>query len=132
MFGLKTMSIYFLLDRDDVSYQRIQKMCYFLFTVLICIISSIVFSAQSSLARCNPMDSRPGSSVHRISQARILEQVAIFYFTDCSQSRDRMCVFYVPNIGRQILYRCATWQAKSSGKCTRLIYSEYLSGSSPF
>ena len=34
--------------------------------------------AQSCQTRCDPMDcSPPGSSVHRISQARILEQVAI-------------------------------------------------------
>ena len=44
--------------------------------------SSVQFSTvtQSGLTLCNPMDcSLPGSSVHRISQARILEQVAISY-----------------------------------------------------
>ena len=36
--------------------------------------------AQSSLTLCNPMDCRPpGSSVHRILQARILEWVAISF-----------------------------------------------------
>ena len=35
--------------------------------------------AQSCPTLCDPMDcSSPGSSVHRILQARILEQVAIF------------------------------------------------------
>ena len=35
-------------------------------------------SLQSCLTLCNPMDSSPpGSSVHRILQARILEWVAI-------------------------------------------------------
>ena len=34
--------------------------------------------ASTSLTLCDPLDcSPPGSSVHRISQARILEQVAI-------------------------------------------------------
>ena len=34
---------------------------------------------------CNPMDcSPPGSSVHVISQAKILEWVAIFFFRDLS------------------------------------------------
>ena len=44
--------------------------------LFICVCSVI----QSCLTLCNPMDcSLPGSSVHRISQARILEQVAISY-----------------------------------------------------
>ena len=35
---------------------------------------------KSCLTLCNPMDCSPsGSSVHEISQARILEQVAIFF-----------------------------------------------------
>ena len=43
-----------------------------------------------SLTRCKSMDSNlPGSSVHRISQARILEQVAISSAKGSSQSRDR-------------------------------------------
>ena len=43
--------------------------------------------AQSCLALCNPMDcSSPGSSVHGVSQARILEWVAISCSTNqCSQ-----------------------------------------------
>ena len=37
-------------------------------------------SLQSCLTLCNPMDgSPPGSSVHRILQARILEWVATFF-----------------------------------------------------
>ena len=37
---------------------------------------------------CNPMDcSPPGSSVHAISQAKILEWVAIFFFRDLSNQR---------------------------------------------
>ena len=39
---------------------------------------------------CNPMDYSPlGSSAHGISQARILEWVAIFFFRGTSQTRDR-------------------------------------------
>ena len=44
-------------------------------------------SLQSCLTLCNPMDcSPPGSSVHGVLQARILEWVALFYFlnfTNC-------------------------------------------------
>ena len=42
---------------------------------------------------CNPMDCRPpGSSVHRILPARILEWVAISFSRGSSQPRDRTCV----------------------------------------
>ena len=44
---------------------------------------------KSCLAVCNPMDcSLPGTSVHGILQARLLEGVAIFYFRGSSQPRD--------------------------------------------
>ena len=44
---------------------------------------------QSCPALCDPMDSSPpGSSVHGISQARILEWVAIFFFRGSSQPWD--------------------------------------------
>ena len=44
---------------------------------------------QSCLPFCDPMDcSLPGSSVHVISQARILEWVAVSFSRGSSQSRD--------------------------------------------
>ena len=46
--------------------------------------------AQSCLTFCNPMDSsQPGSSVHGIFQARILEWVAISFSWGSFQPRDR-------------------------------------------
>ena len=45
-----------------------------------------------------------GSSVHGILQARILEQVAISYSREASQSRDRMHFYCISCIGRQIPY----------------------------
>ena len=52
---------------------------------------------------CNSMDcSPPGSSVHGISQARILKWVAISFFMGSSQPRKRTCISC---IGRQILYQ---------------------------
>ena len=51
---------------------------------------------------CSP----PGSSVHGISQARILEWVAIFHSRGSSWPRDWTCISC---IGRQILNHCATW-----------------------
>ena len=62
--------------------KRIPENIYFCFTDYVkacdCVSESEV--AQLCLTLCNPMDcSPPGSSVHRIFQARILEWVAICY-----------------------------------------------------
>ena len=54
----------------------------------------------------DPMDySLQGSLVHGISQARILEQVAISS-PRSSRPRDRTCVPCISCTGRQILHRC--------------------------
>ena len=53
----------------------------------------------------DPMDcSLPGSSVHGILQARILEWVAMPSSRGSSQSRDQIHISYVSCIGRQVLY----------------------------
>ena len=68
--------------------------------------------AQLCLTYWDPLAcSLPGSSVHKILQARILEWVAISSFRESSQPRDWTCLSYVFCIDRQILYRCATWEA---------------------
>ena len=60
---------------------------------------------QSCPTLCDPMDcSLPGSSVHGISQARILEWVAIPSFGESFQPRDRTCISFVSFICRQVLY----------------------------
>ena len=60
---------------------------------------------ESCPALCKPMDcSLPGSSVHGIFQAEILQWVAISYFWGSSQPRDRTHVSCVSCIGRWILY----------------------------
>ena len=52
--------------------------------------------AQSCLTLCDPMDcSLPGSSVHRILQARILEWITIPFSRGSSQLRDQTCVSYI-------------------------------------
>ena len=62
------------------------------------------------LTFCGPMDcSPPDSSVHGISQARILEWVAISFSRESSPPRDRTGVSC---IGRQILYHWAAWEAQ--------------------
>ena len=68
-------------------------------------------SLQSCPTLCNPMDcSLPGSSVHGILQARILEWVAVSSCRRSSQPRDGTCVSYIC-IGRLVLYCWATREA---------------------
>ena len=60
---------------------------------------------QLFLTLCNPIDcSPPGSSVHGILQARMLEQVSISSSRGSSQPRGWTCISYVSCIGRQFLY----------------------------
>ena len=67
--------------------------------------------AQSCPTLCDPMDcSPPGSSVHGILQARILERVDISSSRGLSWPRDRTlitCVSSISCIGRQSLYHGA-------------------------
>ena len=61
---------------------------------------------QSCPTLCDVMDyGPPGSSVHGISQARILEWVAMSSSRGSSRPRDRTHVSYVSCVGRQVLYR---------------------------
>ena len=68
-------------------------------------------SLQLCLTLCDPMNcSLPGSSVHKILQARRLEWVAIPSSRGPSprgpsQTRDQTYIFYVSYIGRQVLSR---------------------------
>ena len=65
--------------------------------------------AQSCLTLCDLMDcSPPGSSVHGISQARILEWVAISFSRGSSQPRDGTHVSCISYTDRQLLYHCTT------------------------
>ena len=65
--------------------------------------------AQPTPTLSNPMDSSPpGSSVHGIFQARILDWVAISSSRGSSWPRDRPCVSCIFCIGREILYH---WEA---------------------
>ena len=55
----------------------------------------------------SPMDcSPPGSSIHGISQKRILEWVAIPFYKGSSWPWDQIHIC----TGKQILYHCATWE----------------------
>ena len=63
---------------------------------------------QSCPTLCSPMDwSLPGSTAHGISQARILEWVAISFFRGSSWPRDQTHVSW---IGRWILYHYVSYR----------------------
>ena len=65
---------------------------------------------QLCLTLCDPMDrSLPGSHVHGILQARILEWVAMSSFRKSSWPRDQTCI---PCIDRWVLYHWNTREAK--------------------
>ena len=67
--------------------------------------------AQLCLTFCDLMGCSPSSSsVHGISQARVLEWVAIYSSWGSSQPGDRTHVSGVSCIGRQILSHWATWE----------------------
>ena len=67
---------------------------------------------QSCPTLCNLVDcSPPGSPVHGISQASILEWVAVSFSKGSSRPRGWARVSCISYIGRQILYRWATGEA---------------------
>ena len=78
---------------------------------------------KSRLALCSPMYySLPGSSVHGIFQAKILERVAITFSRRSSWPRDRT---HVSCIGQAILYHWATSEALGvlSPRITALVWN---------
>ena len=72
------------------------RMCIFNLTVCACSVASVIFDSLDC--------STPGSSVHRILQARILAWVATPSSRGSSWPRDWICVSYASWIGRWVLY----------------------------
>ena len=70
--------------------------------VCVCVLSRVQL-----FVTCIPL----GSSIHGISQVRILEQAAISYFRGSSRPRNGIRVSCTSCIGRQIVYHCATRKA---------------------
>ena len=72
----------------------------------VCVCTCACARAQSCPTLYDPTDcSQPGSSVHGILQARILEWVAISYSKEFSQPRDGTRISYISCTDRQILYQ---------------------------
>ena len=74
--------------------------------------------AQSCPALCSPVDcSPPGSSLHGVFQARVLDWVAISssrVIFPTQESNPPLLHLLRPCPGRWILYHCATWVAPCS------------------
>ena len=72
--------------------------------------------ARSHPTLCDSMDcSSPGSSLHGVFQARILEWDVISYSRASSQPMERTHPSCISCIGRQILYCWAAWEGKRAG-----------------
>ena len=70
-----------------------------------------MLSLQTCLTLCGPMDcGPPGSFVHGILQAKILEWVAILSRRGSSRPRDGTQVSYTSFNGRWVFTTGATWE----------------------
>ena len=79
----------------------------------------------SVISDCNPMDCNlPGSSVHGISQARMLEWIAISFSRESFWLRDWTCVSCM---GRQFLYELSY---KGSPRILKWVADPFFCGSS--
>ena len=73
-------------------------------------VTELNWMLQPCLTLWNPLDcSPPGSSLHGIFQARLLEWVAIFSCRVYSWTRIWTCVFCITCIGRPVLYHYHHW-----------------------
>ena len=80
--------------------------------VLLIVLLCVRLIAQLCLTLCDPVDcSPPGSSVHGISQARILGWVAISCSRGSSGSRDWTFISCFSCTDRWIPYHWATWKS---------------------
>ena len=74
-----------------------------------------------------PLDCSPaGSSVHGISQARILEWVANSFSRGSSWPRDRTCISCISCISRWVLYLWATTEAPKKRLVRVFLQKNYL------
>ena len=68
-------------------------------------------SLQLCPTLCNTMDCSPGSSVHGVLQARILNSVAMFSSRGSSQLRDQTCISISLSLADRFFTTRATWEA---------------------
>ena len=87
-------------------------------------IMHIYLIANSCLILCYPMDCNlPGSCAHGISQARILEWVAIPSSKGFSRNRDGTHVSCISCTGRQVLHYMRHWESTFNSHTSALLAS---------
>ena len=70
-----------------------------------------LLSCFSHVRLCKPMDCNlPGSSVHEILQARVLEWVAISYQGNFPTQGLNLCFLHLPAFAGRLLTISATWE----------------------
>ena len=80
-------------------------------------------SPQSCPTLCNPVDcSLPGSSVHGILQARILEWGAISFSRGTSPPRDGTLSLPSPALAGRFFTTSATWEVLTPGKPSNFFF----------
>ena len=93
------------LGPSHASQYSICKKQTFHFAIMLCSVTQLCSTLQ-------PMDcSPPGSSVHGIFQARILEWVANSSYNRSSPPRDQTHMSCMSCLGKWILYHCITWES---------------------
>ena len=108
----KAPEVHYLVSNPELWH----SLCVASFANCCCLVTKLCLSF------CDPVDcSSPCSSVHGISQARILEWVAMPSSRGSSRPRDRT---HVSDIGRQTLYHWATREAISSLSCPTIPLSK--------
>ena len=97
--------------RENQTEPASSKAARFHLFFFLCTLAKLLQSCQTL---CDPMDSSwPGSSVHGILQARILEWVAISCSRGSSQPRDQTCIPHVSCIAGRLFTTSAIWEALS-------------------
>jgi len=92
-------------QRDFLGYQSSKSLRQRGVCVCVCVCVCVPAQSLSPVRLCNPMDCNPpGSSVHGILQAKVLEWVAISSCRGSSGPRDQTHVSCVSCVGRWILY----------------------------
>ena len=85
------------LGTTKMSFDRWSNKLWYIHTMEYYTAIRVKVKVKSCPALCDPMDcSLPGSSLHGILQARVLEWVAISFSRGSSQSRDRTWVSCIP------------------------------------
>ena len=87
-------------------------------------ILKIAGCSVAQLSLCGPMDcSPPGSSIHGILQARILEWVATYYSRASSQPKDWTHVFCIAD---RFFTTRTNWEAQKIAECLLIEKPEYI------